>query len=192
MGKFTPNQYPVRLTAEERERLERIVRNGHAPAKKILHARVLLLSDHHHAGGHWSEPRIAAALGIHRNSVSRIRKRFVLDGERPALERKPRETPPVPPKLDGRAEAHLVAICCGPPPEGRTRWTLGLLANELTRRGLVTQISAEAVRLKLKKTSCSLGGNNPGVCRSATRPGLSRNWKTCSTSTKRRTRQKSR
>jgi hypothetical protein len=192
MGKFTPNQYPVVLRDEERERFERIVRDGQAPAKKIAHARVLLLSDHNRPGGHWTEPRIAEALGIHRNSISRIRKRFVLEGEGPALNRQRRETPPVPPKIDGRVEAHLVAICCGPAPEGRACWTLSLLADELKRRGLVTQISAEAVRLNLKKTRCSPGVSSLGAFPSATRRGSSRKWKTCSTSIKRHTRLKSR
>jgi transposase len=192
VSKFAPNQYPVALTAEERERLEAITRNGRAPARKIQHARVLLLCDHNRPEGHWAEPRIAAALGLHRNTVARIRKRFVLDGERPALERKPRETPPVPPKIDGRVEAHLVAICCSPPPEGRTRWTLRLLAGELQRRGLVTEVSGEAVRRALKKMSCSPGGSSRGASRSGTRPGSSPRWKRSSTSTSRRTRPRSR
>jgi hypothetical protein len=148
----TPNQYPVRLTPEQRAELEQIARNGHAPAKKIRHAQVLLLSDRDRPGGKRSGPEIAAALGMHLNSVARIRKRFVLEGQGPALDRKPRATPPVPPKIDGRVEAQLIAICCGPAPEGRARWTLELLAGELTRRRLVTAISGEAVRLALKKT----------------------------------------
>jgi transposase len=192
MGKYTPDQYPVTLTVEERERLEEITRTGRAPARKIQHARVLLLSDHHRPEGHWTEPQIAEALGMHRNTVSRIRKRFVLQGERPALERKPRQTPPVPPKIDGRVEAHLIAICCGAPPEGRTRWTLQLLAGELQRRGLVTQISGEAVRLALKKTNCSLGASSRGASRNGTRPGSSPRWKRSSTSTSPRTRPKNR
>jgi hypothetical protein len=153
----TPNQYPVRLTPEQRAELEQIARNGHAPAKKIRHAQVLLLSDRDRPGGKRSGPEIAAALGMHLNSVARIRKRFVLEGQGPALDRKPRATPPVPPKIDGRVEAQLIAICCGPAPEGRARWTLELLAGELTRRRLVTAISGEAVRLALKKTRSSPG-----------------------------------
>jgi hypothetical protein len=114
---------------------------------------------------------------MHRNTVSRSRKRFVLEGERPALERKPRLTPPVPPKVDGRVEAHLVAICCGPPPAGRDRWTLTLLAGELTRRGLVTQVCAETVRKALKKTNCSRGASSRGASRSGTRPASQPRWK---------------
>jgi hypothetical protein len=184
---FTPNQYPVRLDAETRERLEEITRNGHAPAKKIRHAQVLLLADHERPGGPWTEPRIAAALGMHRNTVSRIRKRFVTEGERPALERKPRETPPVPPKVDGRVEAHLVATCCSPPPEGHARWTLRLLADDLKARGLVTSISLETVRGTLKKTNCSPGASRPGASPSGTGPASSPRWRRCSTPTRRRT-----
>lgn len=149
----TPNLYPVRLAPEQRASLEELTRNGHAPAKKIRHAQVLLLSDHNRPGGKRTDPEVADALGMHLNTVARIRKRFVLEGERPALERKPRATPPVPPKIDGHVEAQLVAICCGPPPEGRVRWTLNLLAGELVRRKLVTSVTGEAVRKALKKTS---------------------------------------
>lgn len=192
MGLFTPNQFPVRLTPEQRQSLEEITRNGHAPAKKIRHARVLLLGDQGRPEGAWTDPRIADALGMHVNTVARIRKRFAQEGERPALERKPRLTPPVPPKIDGRVEAHLIAICCGPPPDGRTRWTLQLLADELGRRRLVTRVSAEAVRRALKKTNCSPGGSSAGASRSGTRPASSPRWKTSSTCTPPTTRRTSR
>jgi len=192
MGLFTPNQFPVRLTAEQRQSLAEITRNGHAPAKKIRHARVLLLGDRDRPGGGWSDPRIAAALGMHVNTVARVRRRFALEGERPALERKPRATPPVPPKIDGRVEAHLVALCCGPPPAGRTRWTLQLLADELGRRRLVTRISAEAVRRALKKTNCSPGGSSAGASRSGTPPASSPRWRTSWTCTPPSTRPRSR
>ena len=179
----TPNLYQIQLDPQERQRLEEIAANGHAPAKKIRHARVLLLSDHHRDGGHWSDPRIAEALGMHVNSVARTRKRFVVEGERPALERKARPEPPVAAKIDGHIEAHLIAICGGPAPEGRARWSLSLLAGELRRRGLVTQVCRETVRQALKKTSCSPGGRSAGASPSATRPGSSPRWKTSSTST---------
>jgi hypothetical protein len=192
MGLFTPNQYPVRLDAPQRERLDDLVRNGHAPVKKVRHAQVLLLSDRGRPGGPWTDPCIADALGLHVNTVARIRKRFVTAGEQPALQRQPRATPPVPPKIDGRVEAHLVAICCSPPPDGRARWTLTLLAGELTRRGLVTQISAEAVRQALKTTNCSLGGSSRGASPSGAPPASSPRGKTSSTSTSRRTPRRSR
>ena len=115
------NKFIVQLSAEARERLESITRNGSAPAKKILHARVLLMSDQHHASGRYHDHQIAAALGIHVNTVARIRKLFVQHGEQPAVDRKPRLTPPVPPKIDGKTEAMLVAVCCSKPPDGQTR-----------------------------------------------------------------------
>ena len=179
----TPNLYSVRLDAEQRQRLEEIASNGHAPVKKVLHARILLLSDHDRPDGHWPDHRIAQALGLHVNSVGRIRKRFVVDGERPALERKARAEPPVPAKVDGHLEAQLIAICCSPAPAGRARWSLSLLAGELRRRGLVTRICRETVRQALKKTSSSPGGRNAGASPSATRPASSPRWRTSWTST---------
>ena len=88
---------------------------------------------------------------MHVNSVARIRKRFVLEGKAPALNRRARLMPLTAPKLDGAAQAHLVAICCAPPPEGRAHWTLTLLVQELQRRGIVVEISRETVRQSLKK-----------------------------------------
>lgn len=131
MARSTPNQYPVELTDAQRERLERLTRTGAAPAAKVPHARVLLLSDGGRPGGRLTREAIAEALGMHVNTVDRLRKRFVREGEEPALNRKPRAQPPVPAKIDGRAEAHLVATCCSPAPAGHARWTLTLLAGEL-------------------------------------------------------------
>jgi transposase len=192
MAISTPNKYLVWLSPEQRERLDGITRNGHASAKKIRHARVLLWSDGHRPGGRLSRREIAERLGMHVNSVDRIRKRFVLEGEEPALDRKQRETPAIEPKIDGRVEAHLIAICCGPPPEGRASWTLSLLAGELKARGLVTGVCAETVRKTLKKTNCNLGASSAGVCQSATARGSSHRWKISSISTRRNTARKNR
>src|SRR5438445_3274898 len=93
------SKYIVQLSAQARERLESITRNGSAPAKKILHARVLLMSDQHHESGRYHDHQIGAALGIHINTVARIRKLFVQHGEQPAVDRKARLTPPVAPKI---------------------------------------------------------------------------------------------
>jgi transposase len=186
------NLYPVALTPEQRTRLDDITRNGCAPAKKSRHAHVLLLSDVGRPGGRLTRDQIARQLDMHVNTVDRIRKRFVTEGEAPALDRKPRLTPPVPPKSGGHVEAHLVAICCGKAPEGHTRWTLQLLADELRRLGLVTQVCAETVRRALKKPSCSPGASSAGASRSETTPASSPRGKTSSTSTPRRTRRTSR
>ena len=187
-----PNQYPVILTPKQRERLDELTRHGHAPVRKIRHAQVLLLSDHNRPGGHMIRTEVSGLLGMHVNTVDRIRRRFVVEGEAPALNRKARATPPIPPKFDGRSEAQLVAICCSKPPQGRTRWTLRLLADELVQRRIVTSVSMETVRQTLKKTNCSLGERSVGASRSGIKPASSRRWKTSSTSTKRSTAKKSR
>jgi hypothetical protein len=142
----------VRLTDDQRRRLTDLTSNGVAPAKKIRHARILLLADAASPDGRRTDEYIAEVLGAHVNTVKRTRWKFARGGEAPALDRKVREAPPVPPKIDGRVEAHLVAIHCGPPPEGRARWTLKLLAGALKSRGLVTEVCAETVRRALKKT----------------------------------------
>jgi len=188
----TPNLYPVRLSAEERERLQDISRFGQAPVRKIRNAHVLLLSDRNRPEGPWTRDQIAQALGMHVNSVDRVRKRFVLEGEKPVLSRKPRLTPPVPPKIDGRAEAHLVAMCCSQAPAGRTRWTLKLLAKELTDRKIVTGVCVETVRRVLKKMNCSLGASNVGAFRKKIGRGSWRKWKMSSMSTPPSTQRKSR
>jgi hypothetical protein len=148
-----PAKYRVVLPPDVRARLEALVRNGSAPAKQIAHARVLLMADADHPAGRYHDREIAKALGLHANTVARVRKQFVTAGAAAAVERKPRTTPPVPPRLDGAAEAHLVAICCSPAPAGRCRWTLSLLARELVGRKVVTAVSRETVRLALKKMS---------------------------------------
>jgi hypothetical protein len=147
----------VRLTEEQRERLEDITRNGNGSAKRIMHARVLLMSDEGHPLGRYTDERIGLHLGVSERTVERVRTTFVRCGESVALERKVRQSPPVVPKLDGAAEAHLVAICCSPPPAGRARWTLSLLADELVGRGVVVSVCRETVRTALKKTSCNRG-----------------------------------
>ena len=182
----------VRLTDDQRQRLTDLTRNGSAPAKKIRHARILLLADASHPDGRRNDEYIAEVLDVHVNTVKRTRWRFVRQGEAPALDRKPRENPPVPPKIDGAVEAQLVAICCSKAPEGRVRWTMSLLAGELTRRGVVTSICAETVRRALKKTRCSPGASGAGASRSGTRRGSSPRWRTSSTSTPRSTPRRSR
>lgn len=142
----------VRLTDEQRRDLEHTARDGGTPARKARYARLLLHADSAHPEGRRTDAWIAEALGIHVNTVAKVRKGFAAGGLDAACARRPRATPPVPPKIDGRVEAHLIAIHCGPPPQGRARWTLKLLAAELVGRKLVTEVSAEAVRLALKKT----------------------------------------
>jgi hypothetical protein len=176
-------KHVVRLSAEARARLEAVARNGAASAKKIMHARVLLLSDQDHGAGRHRDREIAAALGVHVNTVARVRKTFVRQGEQPALDRKPRETPPVPPTFDGHAEAALVALCCSPPPRGRLRWTLKLLRDEAVGRGIVAEVCRETIRKTLKKTRSSRGASGGSASPNATPPASSLRWSGSWTST---------
>jgi hypothetical protein len=179
----SPRKYKVCLSAEQRQSLESFTRNGVAPAKKIQHARVLLLSDSDHPHGRYTDAQIASILGMHRNTVARVRTRFVREGEKPALDRRVRDTPPTPPKLDGQAEATLVAICCSAPPEGRVRWTLQLLRQEMVGRQIVTSICRETIRKTLKKTSFNPGESSGSASLSGMRPDSSHRWNRCSTPT---------
>ncbi|NEO82615.1 MAG: helix-turn-helix domain-containing protein, partial [Moorea sp. SIO4G3] len=112
------------------------------------------------------------ALNLHINTVGRIRKRFLEAGEAPALERKVRRHPPVDPIVDGEAEAHIIALCCSEPPDGRADWSLRLLTQEIKRRSIVTEISRETVRRTLKKTNCDRGRPSASASRSGTYPDL--------------------
>jgi len=142
----------VYLTKEQRDNLEKISRNGQASAKKILHARILLMSDEGEGmTKKWTDEAIAAALQIHRNTVGRVRQKFLEQGEKPALERQPRKTPPVPSKVDGAMAAQMIALCCSDPPEGQAKWSIRLLTRELKQRQIITEISRETVRRTLKK-----------------------------------------
>lgn len=192
MEKSTPLQYGIYLSDEQRARFTEIVRNGHSSAKTIQHAQILLWSDRNQEEGREPRGEIAKRLGIHVNTVDRIRKQFVSSGEGTALNRKVRQVPPRAPKLDGRGEAFLVATCCSNPPEGRVRWTLQLLADELVKRKIVTHISLETVNKTLKKTNCSLGGWKGGASRKKTAPASSAKWKKSSTNTPNRLRKTSR
>ena len=146
-------RYVVRLTAEERVCLEGIVSKGTASAKKIVHAQVLLKVDAD--GPNWTDERAADAFSVHSNTVQSIRERFVEESLESALNRKKRAPSTKEPKLDGAREARVIAMACGPAPEGRARWTLRLLASGLVELKVVDRISYETVRRALKKTNSS-------------------------------------
>jgi transposase len=147
----------VRLGARQRLELEELTHKGVHSAKRILHARILLMADEDHPLGRYSDEQIGKSLAVAAKTVARVRQRFVRGGLSMAVERKRRQHPPVPQKLDGKAEAALVALCCSPPPSGRARWTLSLLTDTLMERKVVLTICKETVRKTLKKMSCSPG-----------------------------------
>lgn len=144
-------KYIVRLSDDERQQLEALVSKGHTAAYKIKHAHILLKADAD--GPCWSDAAIAEAFSCHLRTVEGIRTRFVLEGLESALLRKKQAVPSRQRLLDGAGEAHLIALSCSTPPEGRSRWTLELLADKLVELAIVEQISAQTVRRTLKKTS---------------------------------------
>ena len=149
--------FVVRLTDEERLELESLIRTGKASALTLARARILLKADQGDKGEAWTDGEIAQALEVAPKTVFNIRRRWVEEGLEAALTRKKQEHPSRRRKLDGKAEAKLVATCCGPAPEGRARWTVRLLANTLVELEAVESISPETVRRTLKKMQLSLG-----------------------------------
>ncbi|MCL0093472.1 IS630 family transposase [Dehalococcoidia bacterium] len=142
-------KYVVRLTKEEREQLTELTRKGKAAAYKIKHANILLKADVD--GPAWRDAQIAEAFSVNTKTVGSIRQRFVEQGLEGALNRKRRDRGPRKRKLDGEAEARLIALSCSKPPEGRNRWTLRLLADKVVELGIVDTLSYETVRRTLKK-----------------------------------------
>ena len=139
-------KYLINLSDDDREMLEQITRKGSLKARQFKRAMILLK-----ANEGLSDPQIMAALNVSRPCVERIRKRFVADGIERALNEDPR--PGQKRKLDGRAEATLIATACTEAPEGHAHWTLRLLADKLVKLQVVDTISHETVRRTLKKTS---------------------------------------
>lgn len=145
-------RYIVRLSPEERSLLQALVTKGKTQAYRIKHANILLAVDAD--GPDWTNEKVAQALGCRAATVTNIRRRFVEQGLQAALERKKQDAPSRPRALDGEAEARLIALRCSPPPRGRARWTLQLLADKLVELQIVASISDQTVRRTLKKTNC--------------------------------------
>ena len=147
-------KYLVKLTQEEQQELKALVSRGRAAAYKQTHARILLLSDENQAEGPKKDEEIARFLKVGRATVERVRRRCVEDGLERALGRR-EQLNRRRKKLDGQGEAHLIALACGEPPEGRVSWTLKLLADRLVECEIIESISTETVRQTLKKTNSS-------------------------------------
>ena len=129
-------KYRVRLTEEEQQELKSLVSRGRAAAYKQTHARILLLSDENQAGGAMKDQDIARALTVGSATVERVRRRCVEEGPEAALERR-QQVNLRRKKVDGKAEAHLIALACSQPPEGRVSWTLQLMADQMVQREIV-------------------------------------------------------
>jgi transposase len=143
-------KYHVTLTESERADLLALTKKGKVPARKLVRAQALL-----HADAGWTDLAISEALHLGTATIERLRKRFVDDGVEAALTERPR--PGARRKLDGAAEATLIAWACSAPPEERSTWTMQLLADKLVELDVVDTISDETVRRTLKKTNSSRG-----------------------------------
>ena len=145
--------YVVELTPPQRRALERTVRSGRDSARRLARARVLLKCDEGCGDG-----EVVEAVGVSRATVERVRARFCAGGVDGALSDRPQPVRPQARKIDGAAEARLVALACSAPPDGREHWTLELLAERMVRlRYVEGTVSGQTVRRVLKKTSLSRG-----------------------------------
>ena len=161
MAVMPKKKHHITLSAGEREQLETILRKGRASARRQCHARILLLADTRGPEGGWSDSQIASAAHTSIPTIERVRRVCVEHGLLRALEGKDPEREYLR-KLDGKAEAQLIALSCGTAPQGRARWTLRLLAARLVELEIVGTISHEAVRQTLKKTNSSRGKKSSG------------------------------
>ncbi len=149
-------KYVVELNDKQRERLEKLISSGTATARTSTHARILLKSDSSEGGPKWSYADICKALDVSGMAVMRVRRTFVHQGLDAALKHK---TPDCiyEHRLDGEAEAHLIALAYGQPPDGHDRWSLRLLAEMMVKLDYVDAVSHETVRATLRKTNSSRG-----------------------------------
>jgi transposase len=157
------SKYSVKLTQEQRQQLEKLVKTGTAPARAILHAQVLLKTDSGEHGPRWTVKQIQSALGVGSTMIKRIRHLFVEQGLAAAVQRKPQPTRPEKRKIDGEQEAHVIAVLCTEQPDGQERWTLRALRDRVIELEIVETVSHETLRTVLKKTNSSPGKRSNGA-----------------------------
>jgi len=149
-------RYRVTLTPEERNYLENIIKRGKHSAQKFNHARALLLCDTSDGRVTPTVASVAETVDISCRTIEHLKKRFVEEGMESALTRKPASRPPREIRFDGAFEAKLIALACSDAPEGRSRWTVRLLAEKAVELQITESISKTSVDRILKKTSLSL------------------------------------
>jgi hypothetical protein len=150
-------KYIIRLSPDERDALTKLTSSGRGPARMFARAHVLLKADQGTLGSSWQDEKISEAFDITVQTIERIRKQFIEEGLDAVLSRHEYQQKVSRKKIDGDVEAHLVALSCSKPPQGRARWTLRLLADSIVELGYVESISYEAIRQTLKKTKLNLG-----------------------------------
>src|SRR5580704_10353310 len=145
-------KYVVKLSEDERNQLNEMIRKGKSSARRLMKARILLKADVSEGGEGWSDSRIIKALETSASMVYRVRKQLVEEGFEAVLSRKQRATPAVQRIFDGEKEAKLIALTCSKPPKGRARWSLRLLENKVVELGNVDRASDSTIGRTLKKT----------------------------------------
>jgi hypothetical protein len=153
-------QHHIRLTPAQRATAEGILARGQATALTFRHARILLEADAAVRRPVRADAQVAAVCGVSPRTVARVRERFATDGFGVALQGRPH--PGSRPKLDPAQEARLIALACSPPPDGRVRWSVRLLAARVVEVEAMPEVSRELVRTTLKKTASSRGGCGGG------------------------------
>ena len=172
------DKYRVALTVKERLELEQVVSIGKAAARKLTHARILLLADAR-CGEAYADAEIVPALGTSPRTIERLRQRCVTEGLKAALDHRPQPPRPAKVKITGNVAQTLLELACRAPPRGRCHWTLQLLADELVVLGLLDTISTVTVWQALKKMTSSRGSSRPGVSPPRRMPRASGVWRMC-------------
>jgi len=155
-------KYVVRLSVEEREQLDALIRKGKSSAQRLVKARILLKADVSEDGEGWSDSRIVEALETSATTVYRTRQQLVEEGLEAVLSRKKPSRPSVLPIFDGEKEAKLIALACSEPPKGRTRWTLRMLENKVVELDIVERASDSTIGRVLKKLTQTAPQNTMG------------------------------
>src|SRR5258707_10358237 len=145
-------RYVVRLSGEEREQLEALIRKGKSPAQRLLKARILLKADVSEAGGGWRDSRIIKALDTSVSMVYRVRKQLVEEGFEAVLSRKPRATPAVSRVFYGGKEAKLIVLACFKPPQGRARWTFRVFGRKVVGINIIERGTGSTIERTLRRT----------------------------------------
>ena len=158
-------KYIVKLSADERERLNMLIQKGKAPARRLLKARILLKADASGPGEAWNDSQIAEALDTSVDTVARTRQQLVEGGVDAALTRKHSPNSARKRIFDGTAEAKLIALACSPPPKGRKRWTLTLLETAVVQLNIVDRASDNTIARTLKKTRSNPTSKSNGSSR---------------------------
>jgi transcriptional regulator len=158
----TIKKYIVRLSKEERDQLDEMIRKGKRSAQLLTKARILLKADVSGAGEGWSDKRIAEALDTSVANVERTRRQLVEEGFEAVLTRKYNSNSARPKIFDGAAEAKLIALACGPAPTGHAKWSLRLLEQKIVELQIVEGASDNTIGRTLKKTFSSRISSNNG------------------------------